>query len=114
MAYDKAENKARWWGSSWGLLLVLFAAQSPAQTPSPGDARSPNPPTEKAAEPPRFSFGALADVQYCDYKTGGRRRYRESPRKLAECVHAYNKLDLGYVIHLGDFIDRDAASFARV
>jgi manganese-dependent ADP-ribose/CDP-alcohol diphosphatase len=62
-----------------------------------------------AAEP-LFRFGAVADCQYCD-KTSGTRKYSDSPRKLRECVAHYNKLDLAFVVHLGDFIDRDFASF---
>ena len=62
-----------------------------------------------AAEP-LFRFGAIADCQYCD-KTSGTRKYSDSPRKLRECVAHYNKLDLAFVVHLGDFIDRDFASF---
>ena len=62
-----------------------------------------------AAEP-LFRFGAIADCQYCD-KTSGTRKYSDSPRKLHECVAHYNKLDLTFVVHLGDFIDRDFASF---
>lgn len=57
-----------------------------------------------------FSFGALADCQYCD-EEGTKRKYRLSPRKLAEAVEAYNRMDLEFVVHLGDFIDRDFSSF---
>jgi predicted MPP superfamily phosphohydrolase len=39
------------------------------------------------------------------------RKYNLSPKKLTECVEQYNKLDLAFVVHLGDFIDRDFESF---
>ena len=62
---------------------------------------------------PLFRFGAVADCQYCN-QTSGVRKYNLSPQKLRDCVEHYNKLDLAFVIHLGDFIDRDFKSFATV
>ncbi len=61
-----------------------------------------------------FSFGVIADAQYCDADPAGTRYYRASEQKLAECVKQLNDLDLAFVIHLGDFIDRDFQSFARL
>jgi predicted phosphodiesterase len=61
-----------------------------------------------------FTFGVIADAQYCDAETAGARHYRASLRKLAECVDALNQRDLAFAIHLGDFIDRDFASFAKI
>ena len=70
-----------------------------------------------AAEPktkePLFRFGAVADCQYCK-ETSAVRKYNLSPQKLTACVEHYNKLDLAFVVHLGDFIDRDFESFAKV
>jgi len=37
-----------------------------------------------------------------------------SPKKLTACVEHLNRLDLQFVVHLGDFIDRDFKSFADV
>ena len=82
--------------SQFLLLVVLFA----------GDPLSAQEPAGK----PLFSFGAVADCQYCDVKGKGR-RYRLSPGKLTRCVAHYNRLDLEFVVHLGDFIDRDFKSF---
>ena len=59
---------------------------------------------------PLFRFGAIADCQYCKETSAGR-KYNLSPKKLAACVKHYNKLDLAFVVHLGDFIDRDFESF---
>jgi manganese-dependent ADP-ribose/CDP-alcohol diphosphatase len=59
----------------------------------------------------QFAFGVVTDAQYCDAKSGGSRHYRASAEKLAACVESFNKMDLAFVIHLGDFIDRDFASF---
>ena len=64
-----------------------------------------------AQEPPLFSFGLLADVQYCDCETAGTRHYRQSLRKFKEAIAEYNRHDLAFVVHLGDFIDQHYESF---
>ena len=62
---------------------------------------------------PLFRFGAVADCQYCE-ATSNVRKYSLSPKKLTACVEYYNKMELSFVVHLGDFIDRDFASFEKV
>jgi predicted phosphodiesterase len=62
----------------------------------------------------KFSFGAIADCQYCAGPNRGSRHYASSAGKLRECVAELNKHDLEFVIHLGDFIDRDYSSFDKV
>ncbi len=59
---------------------------------------------------PLFRFGAVADCQYCK-ATSKVRKYSLSPEKLTACVEHYNKQELSFVVHLGDFIDRDFESF---
>ena len=68
---------------------------------------------EAQTKKPLFRFGAVADCQYCN-KTSIVRKYSLSIQKLRACVDHYNKLDLAFVVHLGDFIDRDFESFAKV
>lgn len=65
---------------------------------------------------PIFSFGVIADCQYCNVKVPktAARQYALSPAKLTECVEQLNRLELRFVVHLGDFIDRDFKSFADV
>ena len=82
-----------------GWIAITVAAHLPAAEPKPGS--------------PLFRFGAVADCQYCS-KTSLLRKYNLSPKKLTECVEQYNKLDLAFVVHLGDFIDRDFESFKVV
>jgi predicted phosphodiesterase len=60
------------------------------------------------------TFGVVADPQYCDCDTRGSRHYRASTDKLSACVKAMNGMDLAFVVNLGDFIDRDFASFDRL
>ena len=61
----------------------------------------------------KFSFGAIADCQYCAGPNRGSRHYAFSAGKLKECVAELNKHGLEFVIHLGDFIDRDYSSFDK-
>lgn len=61
-----------------------------------------------------FSFGLVADAQYCDYPDKGSRHYRASLGKLDAAVDTFNSLDLDFTAHLGDFIDRDAESFGDI
>jgi manganese-dependent ADP-ribose/CDP-alcohol diphosphatase len=65
-------------------------------------------PAEDAAT---FTFGAIADCQYCDQDTGGVREYRLSPEKLQSAVKDLNTRDLEFTVHLGDFIDKGWESF---
>lgn len=58
-----------------------------------------------------FSFGVIADCQYCNAESAGIRQYAISDQKLEKCVHHLNTLDLEFTVHLGDFIDKDWESF---
>ncbi len=64
--------------------------------------------------PDPFSFGLIADVQYCDGDPAGIRYYRDSIDKLKECVKDLNTHDLEFTVHLGDLIDRGFSSYDRV
>ena len=62
-----------------------------------------------------FQFGLVADAQYADiYSNGNTRYYRASLEKLADAVKTFNEHDLAFTVHLGDLIDRDAASFSDI
>ncbi|NOX55700.1 MAG: alkaline phosphatase [Planctomycetes bacterium] len=50
-------------------------------------------------------FGLVTDVHYADVESRGSRHYRDSLAKLEEAIATFNKLDLSFVIELGDFID---------
>ena len=63
---------------------------------------------------PEFVIGLVADVQYAHAPSSGTRHYRQSLSKLEECVHKLNGKAVAFTIQLGDFIDRDWASFDRV
>lgn len=61
-----------------------------------------------------FSFGAIADCQYSDYDDKNERKYRLSKSKLENCINHFNTIELEFVVHLGDFIDKDFSSFNTV
>ena len=65
-------------------------------------------------EQPLLVFGLITDVQYADADPEGERYYRESPGKLKTAVEWLAARKLPFTLHLGDFIDRDFASFATV
>jgi len=60
---------------------------------------------------PQFSIGAIADFQYADEDDAGTRLYRRAPAKLREAIARFNAQNLDFVVHLGDFIDRDWPSY---
>lgn len=66
------------------------------------------------AETPLVSFGLTTDVQYADADPQGERHYRESIPKLKAAVEDLAKHKLPFTLHLGDMIDRDFASFAKI
>jgi manganese-dependent ADP-ribose/CDP-alcohol diphosphatase len=61
---------------------------------------------------PLFQFAVVADCQYCDQPTNRDRNYRSSLTHLKNCIKQCNTQDLKYLVHLGDFIDKDYKSFA--
>jgi len=63
---------------------------------------------------PNFSFGVIADIQYCDCDSMGTRFYFNSLKKLSDCVRHFNSRDQSFVIQLGDLIDRNIDSYESV
>lgn len=63
---------------------------------------------------PIFSFGVLADVQYCDCDPSGTRWYRSSLVRLSEALETFKSANTEFVINMGDLIDRDYESYRPV
>lgn len=63
---------------------------------------------------PLFTFGILADIQYCDCDAQGTRFYRSSCEKLREALTTLKDNSVNFTINLGDIIDRDYKSYAAV
>ncbi|MDF9794876.1 hypothetical protein OKW21_000139 [Catalinimonas alkaloidigena] len=61
-----------------------------------------------------FSFGVIADAQYCDCESAIGRHYRKSTQKLADCLQTLNQHKLSFVLDVGDLIDRDFSSFDKI
>lgn len=53
-----------------------------------------------------LSFGIVTDSHYADKDTAMNRYYRESIQKMEQCVTAFNKAGLSFVVEMGDFIDK--------
>ena len=59
----------------------------------------------------KISFGAVADLQYCDADPKINRYFRNAPKKLTDAINIFNGRDLDFIINLGDTIDRDWKSY---
>lgn len=66
------------------------------------------------AQKPLFTFGVIADVQYCDCEPYGSRFYRGSTLKLRDAINSFKDDSVDFLINLGDLIDRDYSSFKTV
>lgn len=60
---------------------------------------------EAPAEKPVLRFGVVADPQYADKETIGKRRYREAAGKLKAALKALDKEKPDFIVNLGDVID---------
>ena len=80
----------------WTILLAL-AALGPSPAPR--------------VETPAFSIGAIADAQFAEAPDAGQRMYHTAPGKLTAAIEDFNHRKLAFVVHLGDFIDKDWASY---
>ncbi|MCD2421174.1 metallophosphoesterase [Niabella pedocola] len=52
-------------------------------------------------------FGLIADIQYGDCDTRGTRFYRNSLKKLEDCIDTLNHQQVAFSINLGDITDRN-------
>ena len=80
---------------SFPAIAILLAALAA------GGCRAPEPVT----------FGVLSDCQFASVPASGTRFYDRSLLKLRDALDGFNARDLRFVVHLGDLIDRDAASY---
>lgn len=78
-----------------GALLAIAAASSAMTSREQAD----------------FSIGAIADAQYADQPDAPPRLYHTTPAKLAAAIADFNRQKLDFVVHLGDFIDKDWVSY---
>ncbi len=63
----------------------------------------------------QIKIGVFADCQYCDCDPAINRYYRNSLKKLEDCITEFNRdKNIEFVVGLGDLIDRDFSSFDPV
>lgn len=84
------------------LFSMSFQNESAAQIPSTQSLK------------PLFSFGVIADVQYCNCEPKGTRFYKSSLTKLREAVNTFKSDTVNFVVNLGDLIDREFDSYKPV
>lgn len=65
-------------------------------------------------EKPELTIGLIADPQYADQESRGKRHYRESLWKLQEAIDTFNLRQVDFVQTLGDVIDKNWASFDSI
>lgn len=58
-----------------------------------------------------ITFGLIADVQYADAETAGKRNYRGTLAILEQTIPFLNAFNPNFMVSLGDLIDRDFVSF---
>jgi manganese-dependent ADP-ribose/CDP-alcohol diphosphatase len=61
--------------------------------------------------PEAVTFGIVSDCQFAAVPASGSRFYDRSWLKLREALDGFNARGVRFVVHLGDLIDRDAASY---
>ncbi|MET0309286.1 MAG: metallophosphoesterase [Sphingomonas sp.] len=82
-----------------GIMLAALIGLGANAAPQPDEAK------------PIFSISAIADAQYAAEPDEPPRLYHTTPDKLAAAVADFNRQKLAFVVHLGDFIDKDWASY---
>lgn len=66
---------------------------------------------EGCRSPEAVTFGVIADCQFAAVPASGSRFYDRSWLKLREALDGFNARGVRFVVHLGDLIDRDSASY---
>jgi manganese-dependent ADP-ribose/CDP-alcohol diphosphatase len=94
------------------IIGLLFAIIISFIMPDKDNKRLSDP--ENQNQVPLFSFGLIADIQYCDCEPAGTRFYRLSPGKLEEAVISFKSDSAAFVVNLGDMIEKDFSSYKAV
>jgi manganese-dependent ADP-ribose/CDP-alcohol diphosphatase len=91
------------------LLLAAFMFQDKGESNITGNGG----PGDQSQDP-LFTFGIIADVQYCDCEPEGSRFYRQSTGKLRIAMNSFRADSVSFIVNLGDLIDRGYESFKPV
>lgn len=63
---------------------------------------------------PLMRIGIIADIQYGDIDPAGTRYYRNSLKKLEDCIADLNGEKVDFTVNLGDLVDRDPKDMEAV
>lgn len=90
-------------------LLLMGPAGRGYLDPLHGGDTPPDAPPPEAP----ITFGVIADAQYCncDPNLDLDRYYRSAPEKLGAAAETISAAHPAFTVHLGDFIEKDFASF---
>jgi hypothetical protein len=91
-------------GSSWVITRRTFLRCAAGASLAPLSC-TPGNLSSRVRRPVRF--GIVTDCHYADADPVGTRFYRESLRKLSECVDRMNAESVDFLIELGDFKDEN-------
>jgi manganese-dependent ADP-ribose/CDP-alcohol diphosphatase len=94
------------------LIASFFALLISTYMQSPGNSYGQMPADQ--GRKALFSFGIIADVQYCGCEPVGTRYYRLSTTKLREAMNTFRSDSVKFVVNLGDLIDHDYESYKPV
>jgi manganese-dependent ADP-ribose/CDP-alcohol diphosphatase len=94
------------------IFPVVIAVLMLNFTPDTTGKRDPTPANQEQL--PIFSFGVIADVQYCDCDAAGSRFYRSSLTKLKDAINSLRTDNPSFVFNLGDLIEKDFSSYKPV
>jgi manganese-dependent ADP-ribose/CDP-alcohol diphosphatase len=67
-----------------------------------------------ANKEPYLKVGLVADPQYADKATSGKRHYRETLWKLGQAIDTFNYQNIDFVQNLGDIIDVEWKSYDAI
>lgn len=94
------------------LIAFLYALIIPFIMPD--NLRMRESSSREPEQKPLFSFGIIADAQYCDCDPVGTRYFRSSLSKLKEALSTFRIDSPRFVINLGDVIEKNYESYKPV
>jgi hypothetical protein len=94
------------------IFVAVIAVLMLNFTPDTTGKRDATP--ENREQLPIFSFGVIADIQYCDCEPLGSRFYRSSLTKLMDAITSFRNDNPAFLINLGDLIEKDFSSYKAV
>jgi predicted MPP superfamily phosphohydrolase len=95
------------------IIIAVFSAII-ISIAMPDISKIPESTPSEQDQKPLFSFGLIADAQYCNCDPSETRYYRSSLLKLEEAVRSFRIDSPKFIVNLGDLIDRGFESYKPV